>query len=159
MVKCVAQINHQSKGELAEEWQILRNMVRKHGLMGDFGPARGLNLTILRETPSFGLYFLVYEGLSPSLGTFHAGGFAGVAAWSSIYPIDVVKTRWQTAPPGKYKSLMHCLRSGLEAEGASFLLRGYGATMMKAWPQNAVIFSVYELVRGWIEGKKPSLGE
>ena len=51
LIKCIAQTNLNSKGLLREEWQIVRNMVQKHGLFGAFGPTRGLGLTILRDSP------------------------------------------------------------------------------------------------------------
>lgn len=162
LVKCIAQVDTRSKGAIREEWAIFRNMIARHGFTGAHGPCRGLLLTLIRDTPAFSAYFGVYEGLSrhaapalaPALGplsdsmvTFWAGGFAGVAAWTVTYPVDCIKTRWQTAAPGTYAGLGHCVRSNLQAEGASFMFRGFSATMLRAWPQNAVIFFVYEHIR------------
>ena len=42
-------------------------------------------------------------GLSPSRILF-AGGMAGVANWVIAIPPDVLKSRYQIAPPGKYPS-------------------------------------------------------
>lgn len=39
--------------------------------------------------------------LSP-LATLTAGGFAGIANWAVCLPPDVLKSRLQTAPEGKY---------------------------------------------------------
>lgn len=159
LVKCIAQTDLQSTGRFREEWAIFRNMVRQHGVFGAHGPTRGLLTTIVREVPSMGLYFTIYEascrkyGKSPMV-SFFAGGFAGAAAWSCIYPIDVIKTRWQTAAPGKYNSVLHCLWSSVAQEGRGMLLSGYGATMCRAWPQNAVIFVTYEFVKGFMEGQR-----
>uniref|UniRef100_A0A7S2NRN5 Mitochondrial carrier protein n=1 Tax=Zooxanthella nutricula TaxID=1333877 RepID=A0A7S2NRN5_9DINO len=154
LVKCLAQVNLQSEGKIREEWAIFRNMIRDHGWLGAHGPSRGLLMTIIRETPSFGLYFSVYEASTRHFGkgqltSFVAGGCAGALAWASIYPLDVVKTRWQTAPPGRYASLAHCARSTV-GDGWRTLFRGFGATMARAWPQNGVIFCTYELVKGML---------
>ena len=64
--------------------------------------------TILRETPSYGVYFATYEFLCNYLTRedqtkddltwlqlLAAGGMSGMAGWISIYPIDVIKTRIQ----------------------------------------------------------------
>ena len=41
-----------------KEWQVARDIVRADGMRG---LTRGLGLTIAREVPSFGAYFLGYE--------------------------------------------------------------------------------------------------
>eukprot|EP00931_Biecheleriopsis_adriatica_P038195 TRINITY_DN21906_c0_g1_i1.p1 TRINITY_DN21906_c0_g1~~TRINITY_DN21906_c0_g1_i1.p1 ORF type:complete len:285 (+),score=23.83 TRINITY_DN21906_c0_g1_i1:38-892(+) len=155
LIKCIAQTNLKNKGHMYEEWLILRSMVRDHGWLGAYGPCRGLLTTIVRETPSMGLYFTTYEAISRAWGkssavSFFAGGCAGAIAWTSIYPLDVIKTRWSTAPPGTYSSLRHCFTSSVAQEGWGMLFKGFGATMARAWPQNAVIFFTYEMVRSWM---------
>ena len=141
LVKCIAQINVHSKGTLREEWAIFRHMMREHGAFGAHGPLRGIGITVVRETPSFALYFGSYETLSRRLdpkregiasASLIAGGCAGTLAWACIYPIDVVKTRWTTAPVGKYRSIAHCLRSSLAAEGPRFVLRGCARARTRA---------------------------
>lgn len=152
LVKCHAQLNLKNKGLMYEEWVILRNMVRDHGLFGTYGPCRGLGITIVRETPSFGLYFTTYEAICRKYGksgtvSFYAGGFAGAFAWASIYPIDVIKTRWSTAAPNTYNSIRHCLQTCVAQDGRGVLFQGFAATMIRAWPQNAVIFYTYEWLK------------
>jgi len=58
---------------------------RKEGIRGIY---KGLWATVLRETPSYGGYFLCYELLHEQFGDsnlalFTAGGLAGVAAVSN----------------------------------------------------------------------------
>src|SRR5690242_14527589 len=36
-----------------------------------------------------------------------AGGTAGVAQWIPTYPIDVIKSRVQAAPPGSFPRVLH----------------------------------------------------
>ena len=68
----------------------------------------GLSATFLRDIPSYGVYFVLYdwtgqamaESLGDGLGPLEhlvAGGVAGSGAWASIYPVDVVKTRIQSS--------------------------------------------------------------
>ena len=141
LVKCMAQINVHSKGTLREEWEIFHQMLRQHGALGAHGPSRGIGITVVRETPSFALYFGLYETLSRRLdpkreghasASLIAGGCAGMLAWACIYPIDVLKTRWTTAPVGKYRSIAHCFQSNLKAEGPGFMLRGCASSWLSA---------------------------
>eukprot|EP00435_Cladocopium_sp_Y103_P058734 s179_g20.t1 len=135
LVKCLAQTNLKNKGTLMEEWHL-----------GKFG------ITIIRDTPSQGLYFLLYESITRTFGkselsTFLAGGISGAAAWASTYPIDVIKTRWTTSACGVYGGLTDCLVKTMQQGGWRVFLNGFGATMARALPQHAVVFSTYELIK------------
>ena len=44
--------------------------------------------------------------------------FAGVECWSVAIPPDVMKSRWQTAPEGKYRGLVHVYQDLIAKEGA-----------------------------------------
>ena len=154
LIKCIAQTNLKTEGHIREEYEIVKNMVQRHGLFGSHGLSRGLLTTIAREIPSMSLYFGLYEGICRScksydsrLVSFFAGGTAGACAWASIYPIDVIKTRWSTAAQGTYSSVYHCFRSSVAGEGTAVLWKGFSATMLRAWPQNAVLFLTYEQVK------------
>ncbi len=79
----------------------VRQIWKAEGIRGIF---RGLNITIAREIPAFGLYFASYEAMTrrkdptQPLGAFHmlmAGGGAGVVSWLFTYPIDFLKSRLQ----------------------------------------------------------------
>lgn len=64
---------------------------------------------MIRDAPSYGIYFWVYEGMKRLLEVDQtqnasgsnawklllAGGMAGAVSWTSIYPLDVVKSRLQ----------------------------------------------------------------
>lgn len=154
LVKCIAQTNVQNQGRMVEEWHILRNLVQDHGLFGAQGPCRGLFTTMVRDVPSFGLYFMCYEACVRRYGKskfscFMSGGLAGTISWAVVYPVDVIKTRWTTAKPHVYKSIGHCVKDTLAQPGGwRTLFRGFGATMARAWPQNGVVFLTYDVVKG-----------
>lgn len=112
---------------------------------------RGITLTVMREIPGFSAYFFTYEALmkygsSSTLEMLFAGGMAGVVSWLITYPIDVVKTRIQSdgikGDPIKYKGTIHCIKCGLAEEGYRFLFRGLNSTLIRAFPTNAVTFTV-----------------
>ena len=78
-----------------------------------------------------------------------AGGLAGIFSWVFTYPQDVIKSRLQADGWGRdqqYRGSLHCLRVSLASEGRSFLLRGIGSTVIRAFPMNAVTFWVYKYI-------------
>jgi solute carrier family 25 carnitine/acylcarnitine transporter 20/29 len=136
-----------------------RDLYRARGLAG-FG--LGLGTTAVRDVPSFGMYFVVYElAVRPfAFPAGHhdmsydemgvrgvAGGLAGVVAWGLVYPVDVVKSRLQAQPlaPGTAPLGLSAVTRALIAEqGAAGLFRGLSATLLRAFPLNAVTFLGYE---------------
>ncbi|KAI9491065.1 mitochondrial carrier domain-containing protein [Zychaea mexicana] len=109
LVKIKAQVSHVPKSSL----QVVRETLARDGLRGLY---QGGWITIIRDAPSYGIYFWVYEGMkrlwetdaskSNAWQLLLAGGTAGVVSWSSIYPIDVVKSRlqMQVVPPARVLS-------------------------------------------------------
>ena len=76
-----------------------------------------------------------------------AGGLAGIFSWVFTYPQDVIKSRLQADGWGRgqqYRGSLHCLQASLASEGRSFLVRGIGSTIIRAFPMNAVTFWVYK---------------
>lgn len=141
---------------------LAKRIMRTEGIRGLY---RGLNVTILRDAPSHGVYFWTYEytreQLHPgcrksnqeSLRTMLiAGGSAGVASWVSCYPLDVVKSRLQAEtqlrhqfPPPKYRGIVDCFRKSVREEGYDVLGRGLGTSIARAFVVNGAIFAAYEV--------------
>ena len=142
-----------SVGAAPSTLQLATAIVRREGVLGLY---RGSRVTVIRDTPSSGVYFAVYEllnaelprrtGCGESVATFMAGGVAGVASWASIYPLDVAKSRLQ-AQPGRYAGLVDCLRRSVAEEGLGVLSRGLSACLFRAFIVNAAIFSGVEAAR------------
>lgn len=120
------------------------------------GCLQGLGPTALKECPSYGVYFLVYEEskrlLDPRapavLSTLFSGGMAGCFALGMIHPVDVVKARVQSLPAqatAEKRSTRHIIAEGLRNEGAAFFLRGFSAAMQRAFVVNAATFGGVEL--------------
>jgi len=147
-IKIRCQVN---EGKLSPTRELVR-LARTHGAAN--GPMRGLWVTVLRDTPSFGVYFVVYDSVRELLNPncretdsdgaaahLLAGGLAGSAAWLSIYPIDVAKTRIQSSPAAKADSLLDTLRQITKEKN---LTAGLSSCILRAFALNAVVFSVYE---------------
>jgi len=149
LIKCIAQVNVNNKGHIREEWEICKKLLRQGGIY-QAGLGRGLGITLLRDSFSYGGYFVIYEylarkGNKSQSAIFFAGGMAGALAWASIYPIECFKSRWQIGDPTEYKCWRDCLRKQIELDGIGFFRQGFWATIARAWPQNAVLFLTYEI--------------
>ena len=108
-------------------------------------PFAGLRITLLRDVPSTAVYFLSYETLTRDhgCGAFHAGGVAGVLAWASCTPMDVVKTRIQAAPL-RDATVRRVCRELYAENGLRAFTRGLLPVTLRAYPVNGVIFLVYQ---------------
>jgi len=152
------------------ELQVAREIIKKQGYRG---LTRGLGLTVMREVPSFGAYFFCYQwfysnGLylfpeNPLSVIMFAGGMAGVGCWAVSYPTDVLKTRWQAdGADGKFKysNLSQCFRAtaknGAIYNPKSTFWTGFGATAFRAFPVNAITFTVVNFMANFLMAIKPS---
>ena len=143
----------------------IKQIVRKNGIRGIF---KGLGSTLLRETPSYGAYFASYEIMHrallpedadpshPSMVILLAGGIAGVIGWLSTYPVDVVKTRLQSAQEDanpRYNNFRNAFRLIVKEEGYRVFTRGLGATALRAFPTNAATFFTVISVKNFINSR------
>jgi hypothetical protein len=81
------------------------------------------------------------------LASMFAGGCAGSVTWAVVYPVDVLKTRIQTAPlntPRSELRMTYLARHIIQQHGWRYLFRGLGITLIRAFPVNGTIFPVYE---------------
>lgn len=129
----------------------------KRGLTGLF---RGHVAMTLREAIGCGCYFVVFQHVVRRFlredQSFHdvsplvhllAGGCAGVAFWTSSYPIDSVKTKQQIKKADYMRlNFRQSCRRLYRTEGLRGLYRGFSVTALRAFPGNAVLIAVYEQV-------------
>jgi len=136
----------------------LSQIYKARGLRGVF---KGQVITIMRETPAFGTYFLSYEtltrltsGAETSMGAgsgaiLLSGGLAGMCSWFISYPVDVIKSRLQSDGffgAAKYSGILDCVKKSLREEGVRVFFRGLNSTMIRAFPTNAATFFVISCV-------------
>ncbi|XP_075041739.1 mitochondrial carnitine/acylcarnitine carrier protein-like [Mixophyes fleayi] len=131
-----------------------RQLYRKQGIRSLY---RGTILTLLRDIPATGMYFMSYEWTKEMMSQgksvsdlsvpriLFAGGVAGVCNWLVAIPMDVMKSRFQTAPSNRYRGLLDVLREVLRDEGPRGLYRGFTAAMLRAFPANAACFLGFEI--------------
>jgi solute carrier family 25 carnitine/acylcarnitine transporter 20/29 len=156
-IKCEFQVHGASKYQNS-----IRNCVRHvHRQKTMF---RGTGLTMARDVPGNAVYFASYELFrrkicqlqgtdAPSMtATMWAGGLAGMANWAVAIPMDVVKSRFQVAAPGRYSSCWHVLTDLLRHEGPSALFRGLSPALLRAFPANSACFLGAETVRTILMG-------
>jgi hypothetical protein len=160
LIKCQMQTNTSTSGSNAGSWGMVQKVVREQGFRN--GLFRGFWATVLRDVPSCGIYFGVYEAIKRKLNntigvvgsstslfsTLIAGGLAGCALWASIYPLDLVKSRIQSLPmntPASERGIITVFRKTYREGGLRTFTRGFGTTMARAIPSNAVTLASYEL--------------
>lgn len=144
------------KGPLQCAMAIYRNK----GLLGFY---KGGLAMAYREIPSYGLYCLSYEFLSAKMherkltddngiiASLISGGIAGSLTWASIIPFDVIKSRYQADFNGEYRGFIHCAKMLYKEGGIRIFYTGCLVTCLRAFPVNAVTFTVYSQTLKYLE--------
>ncbi|KAG8449242.1 hypothetical protein GDO86_016058 [Hymenochirus boettgeri] len=153
----------QGTGEYKSKSKTYKNsldcLLKIHKKEGLRGINRGMVSTLLRETPSFGFYFLTYDYLTRYLSCeisdsyiipklLFAGGMSGIVSWLSTYPIDVIKSRLQADGVGgvnNYNGIIDCVQKSYQVEGWRVFTRGLTSTLLRAFPVNAATFATVTL--------------
>lgn len=164
LIKCRAQV---ARDHATNSYTIFRDVWKRDGLRGLY---YGGGITSVRDAFGYGWYFWSYEWTKQAIASptdtdgqaalkvLLCGGLAGVVTWASIFPLDVVKTRFQTqhlhgesereALLGRThpKSLttLEVARKAYQVEGAGVFFRGLGICSIRAFVVNAVQWAVYE---------------
>lgn len=156
-IKCLMQVD---KSKYSSFSDCLRQVYQEGGIRSVF---RGTGSTALRDVPGNAAYFFAYEVVkritcnlegrdkASTFGTLIAGGCAGVMNWIVAIPFDTVKSRWQTAPAGRYHNLPHVLQTLLREEGPSALFRGISPALLRAFPANAACLCGVETVKSLLD--------
>ncbi len=170
LIKCQLQVQMgRQKAQFVGASDCVRALLAESGFFRGF--YRGFCVTALRDTPSYAFYFCVYKqmkstwswlfGVNSNNGqdsivsrstretaaTLMAGGLAGMSCWAVIYPIDVIKSNVQSMPLGTPRGdqRMLTVATRLYRRGGTLpFVNGFGTTMVRAFPVNAVTFAGYE---------------
>ena len=131
---------------------VVRQLYREGGLRSVF---RGSVATLARDGPGSAAYFATYEYIKRRItpkddhgrpGALSlpvvcvAGGAAGVAMWSAVFPLDTIKSRLQSAE-GR-PTLGGVVREVYGRGGIKAFFPGFGPAMARAVPANAVTLYV-----------------
>jgi solute carrier family 25 (mitochondrial carnitine/acylcarnitine transporter), member 20/29 len=74
-----------------------------------------------------------------------------MANWAIAIPADVLKSRLQTAPDGKYTGVIDVYKTLMREEGSKALFRGMGPAMIRAFPANAACFFGVDVATRFLE--------
>uniref|UniRef100_A0A0N5AVR0 Mitochondrial carnitine/acylcarnitine carrier protein n=1 Tax=Syphacia muris TaxID=451379 RepID=A0A0N5AVR0_9BILA len=159
-IKCILQVQQlggtdSTKLQYSGPIDVAKKLYKEGGIRSLY---RGTAATLLRDIPASGVYLSTYEylknyfsggqadkKLSPG-AILTAGGFAGIANWSVCIPADVLKSRLQIAPEGRYPDgIRGVFREIMREEGITALFKGFTPVMLRAFPANAACFFGLEL--------------
>ena len=127
---------------------VVRQLYREGGIRSVY---RGSAATLARDGPGSAAYFATYEYLKRRLtpkdehgnpGSLSlpavsvAGGAAGVAMWTAVFPVDTVKSRVQTAEGNP--AVGGVIRELYSKGGVKAFFPGFGPAIARAIPANAV---------------------
>lgn len=125
---------------------------------------KGAGLTLCRDIPCFGVYGLTFMFISGKMkergwcdsrgvsADLLGGGLAGIAAWLSVMPVDVVKSRYQADCRGEFSGYLHCALQSYREEGLKVFYRGSMAICLRSFSSNAVEFMIYAQLIRYLQG-------
>jgi solute carrier family 25 carnitine/acylcarnitine transporter 20/29 len=120
-----------------------------------WGYSTNLPREMLGSSMWFGVYHFVKTGVmrfnqveEPSFAILMlSGAISAPITWFSVFPFDVIRSRiFQEANPmkPKYRNGFDAMAQLYATEGLSWCFRGYSATLLRAIPVGAIIFSLNE---------------
>ena len=140
---------------------------------------RGVSLTALRQGTNQAVNFTAYayfksmlqrlqpestddsRGGLPSWQTMGIGLVSGAMGPLSNAPIDTIKTRLQRMPgePGQSAigRIQIIVKDMIKHEGVRALYQGITPRIMRVAPGQAVTFTVYEYLKGLLEGRRADI--
>lgn len=129
-------------------WATARHLVKHEGLKSLWS---GLSPTLLMSVPATTLYFGAYEAIrdsaAPTFGAMAplvAGTTARTLAVMTISPLELVRTKMQSAAAERNKGMIGGFRAELRERGPLALWRGVGPTLFRDVPFSAVYWLGYE---------------
>lgn len=149
-VKVTMQV--QNTGTKMTTSQAVSHILKHGGLRSLF---KGSAATLARDGPGSALYFATYEilkeklsGSNKELSLFSimvAGGFAGVAMWVGVFPVDTIKSVQQSSNASI--SMSQVARQIYQSKGIKGFFPGIGPALLRSFPANAATFLGVELAR------------
>ena len=111
---------------------------------------QGFVLTLWRNVPTYGVFFLVNAYLTDYFvelglaGELLAGAVTGIVSWTMAYPADTLKTRFQADPMlnRQYTSSLSVLTSLLRNDSWRALFYGLSPCLVRSIPVCAILFTV-----------------
>uniref|UniRef100_A0A669CLD0 Solute carrier family 25 member 25 n=1 Tax=Oreochromis niloticus TaxID=8128 RepID=A0A669CLD0_ORENI len=123
---------------------------------------RGNGINVLKIAPESAIKFMAYEQIKRLIGSNQetlgiterlvAGSLAGAIAQSSIYPMEVLKTRLALRKTGQYSGIQDCAKHIFQREGVAAFYKGYIPNMLGIIPYAGIDLAVYETLKNsWLQ--------
>ncbi|XP_056444650.1 calcium-binding mitochondrial carrier protein SCaMC-2-B isoform X2 [Gadus chalcogrammus] len=132
------------------------NMVREGGVRSLW---RGNGINVIKIVPETAIKFMAYEQIKRLIGSNQetlgiaerlvAGSLAGAISQSTIYPMEVLKTRLALRKTGQYQGIGDCAKRIFRNEGMSAFYKGYVPNMLGIIPYAGIDLAVYETLKNW----------
>ncbi|XP_053099489.1 calcium-binding mitochondrial carrier protein SCaMC-1 [Hemicordylus capensis] len=137
----------------------LQQMVKEGGVRSLW---RGNGVNVVKIAPETAIKFWAYErykkmfinedGKIGTMERFISGSLAGATAQTSIYPMEVLKTRLAVGKTGQYFGMFDCAKKILRKEGVKAFYKGYIPNILGIIPYAGIDLAVYEaLKKTWLE--------
>ncbi|XP_056313939.1 calcium-binding mitochondrial carrier protein SCaMC-2-B isoform X1 [Danio aesculapii] len=134
-------------------------MIREGGLRSLW---RGNGINVLKIAPESAIKFMAYEQIKRLIGSNQetlgilerlvSGSLAGAIAQSSIYPMEVLKTRLALGRTGQYSGIADCAKHIFKKEGMTAFYKGYIPNMLGIIPYAGIDLAVYETLKNsWLQ--------
>ncbi|XP_053964145.1 calcium-binding mitochondrial carrier protein SCaMC-2-A-like [Anastrepha ludens] len=120
---------------------------------------RGNGINVLKIAPESAIKFAAYDQIKRLIRgsdekrqmtmfeRFVAGAAAGSIAQTTIYPMEVLKTRLALGKTGQYAGILNAAKKIYLAEGARSFYRGYIPNMLGIIPYAGIDLAVYETLK------------
>ncbi|RAK71831.1 putative mitochondrial carrier protein [Aspergillus fijiensis CBS 313.89] len=170
-IKCRAQLDTRPG---ISSWTVAKDIISTRGWRGLYYAG---GITCARDAIGYGFYFWSYEYCKrlisseddttnlAALKILLCGGIAGVVTWTSVFPLDVIKTRLQAGTietsqdrpllPSRIHtrdaSSIKVAREVYQTEGLKAFYRGLGVCSFRAFIVNAVQWATYEWLMRYLQ--------
>nr|XP_039248987.1 mitochondrial carnitine/acylcarnitine carrier protein-like [Styela clava] len=150
-MKCILQIQSEvTNKKYSGLWDCFKTLYRTGGITSIY---RGIMLTLFREIFGNGAFFATVEYIKRKFpeeetlnirNTILAAGTGGMVFWVIGMPVDVLKSKFQTAPDGRYNAIVDVVKEIARNDGLKGFYRGFGPAILRAFPSHACCFVAYE---------------
>ncbi|XP_066927261.1 mitochondrial adenyl nucleotide antiporter SLC25A24-B-like [Clytia hemisphaerica] len=142
-----------------KSWGIKKGFTKMMSEGGYKSLWRGNYVNCIKIAPESSIKFFAYEYMKSwlrlqdgrvQLGPrerFMAGSSAGIISQTSIYPMEVIKTRLALGKTGQYKNLVDCAKTILRTDGVRGFYKGLIPSLIGVVPYAGIDLCIYETLK------------
>lgn len=136
---------------------IYSNLVKIYKNEGFRGLFSGNLTNCIRVVPKSGVQFMSFNWAKRFTDSnFMAGGVSGLITASSLYPLELVRTRLSVQKNKlKYNGIIDCSRFVYKNQGIKGFYRGLSVCLMGVIPLYSINFGLFNLFRDMMGGNTP----